>query len=118
MPVLACPGGSAALSGNAEATCYANNLTVASALALAKVPFDADDEADAKAKTYSCGPATPPCRECDRHRGAVTWTQTGSKTSHWSFWNIMSRIFGAQADYTVTIYFSWSSVVTCDCRDY
>jgi hypothetical protein len=116
MPTLSCPGGSAPLSG-ADKTVYSASTAVsATAGAIAQMKTDADRDADSAANKYSCLPKAP-CRECQKHVSPAVTVQIGIKVSHWSLINVFSRLLDGDADYTATVEFTWTSVVSCDCRD-
>jgi len=116
MPTITCPG-DAPISGAGKTVFSANNIPAVKAGALAQMPNDANRDAEAAEKQYTCIP-TPECRNCKRgHDPAVAVANGPPKVTHWSLANVLSRIFGGNADYTATQDYTWTSKVRCWCND-
>lgn len=119
MPSILCGGPGTPISG-ADKTIYsAGSAGAALAGANAQVQTDADRDANGAALLYTCQPPPPPsdCRTCKRYVSQATTTPTGQpKVTHYSLINIFSQILGGNADYTATVDFTWTAVVTCSCE--
>lgn len=118
MPSIVCGGPGYTISG-ADKTIYsAVSRQAATDGANAQIQTDADRDANGKALLYTCQYPPPPtdCRTCERLVSTATTTPTGTKVTHYSILNIFSQILGGDADYTATVDFTWSAVVTCSCK--